>query len=473
MKDFISVSASSFSQFLSEITAQKKETSNTLVVSFAVPLQNFDLEKKLDYFVKLYECSFYYELPEKGYSFLALDEIFTISENGQRRFVATGKKIQEWKNNLITNWKTLKINKVPVFVGGMKFTIEHSDTDWKDFNDSTWFIPEILLLKEHDHIYLLFFTLLPPKTSIEKVVERYRTKLESIINNEEKPDDSYHPKLTNTMGSSPKDKKKWKILLDQALEKIHENNLSKVVLSRKVEMVLASELNMSYAMQSLRNYYPDCCLYIYHRGKSSFFGATPEMLALFSKNKIELIAMAGSARRGKTEKEDLQEEKELIKSQKNLNEHKYVVDDIKNSISNFTSNFSCSINPIVKKLTNIQHLSSNISADINPGVTLMNLLKEIHPTPAVCGYPRESALNFIKKSESHQRGLYSGIIGWFNLTDEGEFAVAIRSALTYNNKLIAYVGGGIVEGSDPEDEFEETEMKLKAITSLFINENKN
>jgi menaquinone-specific isochorismate synthase len=355
----------------------------------------------------------------------------------------------------------------------MKFNVEHSDDAWKDFNDSAWFVPEILLIKEQDYTYLLFFTLLPPKTSKEKILKKYKSKLESIINTEEKPHNSYHPKVTNITGSSPKDKKKWKILVDKALEKIHENNLSKVVLSREVEMVLAGELNMNYVMNNLRNYYPDCCLYIYHRGKSSFFGATPEMLAVFSKNKIEFNAMAGSAPRGKSEKEDLEQEKGLINSQKNLNEHKYVVEEIKNSISDLTSNISYPENPIIKKLANIQHLSSNITANINPGVTLMNLLKEVHPTPAVCGYPKESALHFIKKSESHQRGLYSGIIGWFNFEDDGEFAVAIRSALTYNNKLMAYVGGGIVEGSDPEEEFEETELKLKPINSLFINENKS
>jgi menaquinone-specific isochorismate synthase len=97
----------------------------------------------------------------------------------------------------------------------------------------------------------------------------------------------------------------------------------------------------------------------------------------------------------------------------------------------------------------------------------MEILSELHPTPAVCGYPKETALNLIKKIENQRRGLYSGIIGWFNPNNEGEFAVAIRSAVTYGNKLIAYAGSGIVEGSEPDAEFEETEMKLKPILSLF------
>jgi len=98
---------------------------------------------------------------------------------------------------------------------------------------------------------------------------------------------------------------------------------------------------------------------------------------------------------------------------------------------------------------------------------MLHLLKELFPTPAVCGLPKETASHLIKKMESYRRGLYSGIIGWFNFNDEGEFAVAIRSALSTNNKLHAFAGCGIVEDSDPESEYKETELKLKTIMSLF------
>ena len=125
----------------------------------------------------------------------------------------------------------------------------------------------------------------------------------------------------------------------------------------------------------------------------------------------------------------------------------------------------------IKKLNNIQHISTSISAKMNSNNTPLNIIKELSPTPAVCGIPKEVSLNLIKKLENYYRGLYSGIIGWFNFNDEGEFAVAIRSALTYGNKLIAFAGSGIVEKSDPDLEYEETELKLKPILSIF-NENK-
>ena len=139
----------------------------------------------------------------------------------------------------------------------------------------------------------------------------------------------------------------------------------------------------------------------------------------------------------------------------------------KSVIDNFGENITLSERPSVKRLKNIQHLLTKIAGDLKPDTSAMNILRELHPTPAVCGFPKDAALNLIKKIENQRRGLYSGIIGWFNLNNEGEFAVAIRSAVTYGNKLVAFAGSGIVEGSEPDAEFEETEMKLKPILSLF------
>ncbi|MGE5438824.1 MAG: chorismate-binding protein, partial [Bacteroidota bacterium] len=101
------------------------------------------------------------------------------------------------------------------------------------------------------------------------------------------------------------------------------------------------------------------------------------------------------------------------------------------------------------------------------------IMEGLHPTPAVCGVPQADAMNVIKKMEDYHRGMYAGIVGWFNFKKEGEFAVAIRSALLKGRKLYAFAGGGIVEGSDPAAEYKETELKLKPILALFDNENKS
>ncbi len=98
------------------------------------------------------------------------------------------------------------------------------------------------------------------------------------------------------------------------------------------------------------------------------------------------------------------------------------------------------------------------------------LINSIFPTPAICGIPTRQSLNELKTLEGFDRGLYSGIVGSFNLSGDAEFFVAIRSALVSENKLTAFAGCGIVEESNPVEEYTETDLKLQPIISLFSNE---
>ena len=98
---------------------------------------------------------------------------------------------------------------------------------------------------------------------------------------------------------------------------------------------------------------------------------------------------------------------------------------------------------------------------------MFKIISSLFPTPAVCGIPKDLSLKMIEKSEDFDRGLFSGAVGWFNADNYGEFFVTIRSALIKEDKLYAYAGCGIVEGSDPKEEYEESILKLKPILSLF------
>jgi menaquinone-specific isochorismate synthase len=223
-------------------------------------------------------------------------------------------------------------------------------------------------------------------------------------------------------------------------------------------------------LKNLANNYPRCYIFAYAKNESIFFGASPEKLAKISDGWVEADALAGSTPRGKDRAEDEKLAGELLRSSKNLNEQNAVVEFITNSFSSFTEQIFFDEKPKIRKLSNIQHLWTPIKAKLKPGNTIFSILKEIHPTPAICGVPWTSALDFIRATEGYNRGLYAGIIGWFNFEQQGEFAVSIRSALLKNTELYAFAGCGIVEGSDPEQEFEETELKLKPILSLFDNE---
>lgn len=472
MDKIISDSISAFEKFLNDLKIDSKANgSQSELVNFIYLIDGLTEKINLNNSLKSFERSFYYEKPSEDYMVVGLDEAFKISENGETRFMATEKKINELKPSVISNWESSKPLNIPFFVGAMKFLPERAEDNWNEFDDSTWFVPEVMFFSNNQKNFLIFNMSFTSSNQIIKIKERIKKKLESLFDQTEK--EIVQAKIKSISGNSPKEKKKWKGFVTQALENILENNIDKVVLSRRIEIELNSEPNLDYLVGSLKAGYQRCSIFCYHHGKSNFFGASPERLALFSAGRIMIEVLAGSAPRGKDETEDSSIEKNVLMSEKNIREHNFVVEYIKNVLTPIANNLKIENSLSAKKLPNIQHISTLFQASLKKDETLFSTLKEIFPTPAVCGVPRENSIHIIKKLEEQKRGLYSGMLGWFNLLGEAEFVISLRSALQINQKVYAYAGSGIVQDSEPEDEYKETELKFHTILSLFNNENKS
>ncbi len=472
MEEFILNKADLLSEFLSKNINNSKKSDSNILFSFAFKQDHFSIGDNVEYFFKYFEKSFYFKKPAENSEILGLESALTLSENSDSRFVTTEKKVKEWKSRFVNNWDEFDSVIFPLFVGGMKFTNERKEGDWQDFDDSDWFVPEFIFYKNEDKSFLIYNFVYSGNISSEILVEKFKNKLNKILSFTENKNKT-EVKITNIIGASPKEKKKWKNLVSECLDNIQDEKIDKIVLSRKVEITLSSDPSFRDILQNLSNRYPLCYIFVFHHGKSTFFGATPEKLAKFNNGKLEIDALAGSARRGKDPEEDLEIETDLLKDKKNLNEHNFVIDYIKQAIAGLTVDAKFEEKCKIRKLENIQHLWTPITAELKSENSMLNILKELYPTPAICGMPKDSALSLIKRIEGYKRGLYSGVIGWFNFDDAGEFVVAIRSALTIGNKVFAFAGGGIVENSDPDSEYRETELKLKTIMALFENENKN
>jgi menaquinone-specific isochorismate synthase len=121
-------------------------------------------------------------------------------------------------------------------------------------------------------------------------------------------------------------------------------------------------------------------------------------------------------------------------------------------------------------LANVQHLRTRIEAEVGEAIHLLDILPDMHPTPAVGGSPREAAVPCIAELEQLERGLYAGVVGWFNHLNEGEMVVGIRSAFIEGQTARLHAGAGIVEGSDPEKEMRETDIKLRALLDVLTGE---
>jgi menaquinone-specific isochorismate synthase len=469
MKDNIfTSSASSFAEFLEKNEKLIKSHQGQSLISYIFPAGEYEIFSRINNLRKRQEILFYSEKPSENKFFLGVNSILTLTEKGEKRFSSLEKKIKEAGESYVSNRRDYDIS-APLFMGGMKFTVEHSDDYWKDFEDSTWFIPELIYIKNNGVYYFIFNCLTSSKMRTESLI----SKLENVLKvffSDASNEETKELRILQRTGSDPKDKKKWKNQVTGVLEKIKDGGLEKVVLSRKVELTFTSNISAETVLRSLLNNYPECTLFLFHIGRSSFVGASPETLARINGSEMILEILAGSADRGKDSKEDENIENDILKSDKNLAEHRIVVDYIKENLQKIVGNMEVS-EPGIKKLHNIQHLKSEIRLNLNEHISFLNVIGKIHPTPAVCGSPQDTALNYIKKTEPHQRGLYAGLIGWLNLHNEGEFVLAIRSALATGNKLIAYAGCGIVNGSSPDEEYKETELKLKPFLTIFNNEN--
>lgn len=255
----------------------------------------------------------------------------------------------------------------------------------------------------------------------------------------------------------------------QALDAIHAGDFEKIVLARGIELEADRAWQPLDALNRLRERFGSCFTFSFGGGGGrSFIGATPERLLQIRGGRLLTEAIAGSAPRGKSASEDARHAGALLESEKDLHEHACVRDSILRRLEKVGIEGIPDQGPRLLPLANVQHLHTPIHAQVDDSVHLLDVVSELHPTPAVGGTPRERAVQRIRELEQIDRGLYAGVVGWFNHLNEGEMVVGIRSALIDGDRAKLYAGAGIVEASVPEREAHETELKLHALLDVLV-----
>jgi len=397
----------------------------------------------------------YWEKPSSEYSFLAISSLILASSNKYD------------PSNILHNWGEFSDLPIPLIIKTKKFPINKNSKIWNDFNDVDY-IPNLVILQSHAKTYLIanFFNI----SDYEKIV----AMLDLISENGNETKNLFLEKaeLEKADVTNEEDFIDWENNINEYLKHIRNENVKKAVLSKFVCNQIKS-FDLDIVITSLSKKYKDCYIFVLFEKDSIFFGASPEKLFSLKDKLLETEALAGSIARGSNKTLDDKLASELLKDNKNLAEHKNVVDYITENLEGFVDTIEIDIMPRIKKLNNIQHLWTPIKAHIKDSVSIDELVNQLYPTSAICGYPKKAALKIISETEKYDRGLYSGLIGWYNQIDEADFCVAIRSGLIKNISLYAFAGCGIVRGSDAESEYQETKLKLKPILSLFNHENSN
>lgn len=253
-----------------------------------------------------------------------------------------------------------------------------------------------------------------------------------------------------------------------ALDCISRGELEKVVIARSCTVSSHDPFDPSLVLGNLRKNYPSCFIFAASRSGISFLGATPERLLALRGDEIHSGPLAGSIPRDSDPAKDEALARTLIESKKEQAEHAVVVRAIKNALEPFCSELNVPEAPEILKLADIQHLYTPIQGRLAASKSILDILGQLHPTPAVAGSPHERAMKWLAENEGLERGWYAGPIGWMNDRGEGDFAIALRAALLRNHEAHLNAGAGIVDGSVPESEFAETRLKMRAALSAIL-----
>jgi isochorismate synthase len=250
-----------------------------------------------------------------------------------------------------------------------------------------------------------------------------------------------------------------------AVERIRAGELRKVVLARTMELVAGRELDPRQLLWRLRAAEPHGYSFAVpiDSGAAVMVGASPELLVSRFGREVRANPLAGSAPRFGDAAKDTASAERLQASAKDGEEHRIVVEAIATALGPVCESLTWDPEPVLLETANVWHLSTRFSGTLKePTPHALELVRLLHPTPAVCGDPRDAAMALIRSLEPVPRGAYAGAVGWMDANGDGTWAIALRCARLKGDVARLYAGAGIVADSDPASELDETERKFRA-----------
>ncbi|MER2473391.1 isochorismate synthase [Photorhabdus laumondii] len=247
------------------------------------------------------------------------------------------------------------------------------------------------------------------------------------------------------------------------LDLFETTELSKVVLSRVIELDMEKEICFQTLLKNLLLANPKAYTFaanIDDRG-TKLIGASPELLVAKTGNRIISNPLAGSRPLSPIKSENNLARQSLLTTAKDLHEHRSVVEEVERVMSHYCDNLYTPMIPSVIETQSMLHLSTLLEGYVlDPTLSVLQVATKLHPTPAVCGYPREKAYKTIRNLECFERGYFTGMLGWCDSRGNGEWVVTIRCAEVQKRQLRIFAGAGIVDQSIPQSELEETDAKM-------------
>ncbi|CAM3769902.1 isochorismate synthase MenF [Mesobacillus zeae] len=378
---------------------------------------------------------------------------FTKTEKEWNRFIETAVILDEYKTS----------GTGPLMFGGFSFDPLKEKTGlWSKFSDSHFHVPKYMLTVAGGQAYFtsnVICTQHDDADLYEKVLQERQ-----IILLAQKQPVLPMPALQEVIEIAPEE---WKESVSELVRELKDSPLKKVVLARELRLRFSKAAEAESVLFRLLKEQQGSFIFAFESNGDCFIGATPERLVKKEGNSVFSACLAGSIGRGADSDSDEKLGRSLLEDQKNLIEHQYVVDMIREAMEETCDEVIIPATPQLMKMKYIQHLYTPVIGKNRRGTPIFSLVDRLHPTPALGGLPKKLAVEKIREMERLDRGYYAAPLGWLDHNGNGEFAVAIRSALLQGEEASLFAGCGIVADSDADSEYRETSIKFRPMLNAF------
>ena len=410
---------------------------------------------------------FCWEQPDRDFALAGMGVAREASGRGARRFAEVARTAGEtWRDAIIDEPRGLPAGAGPVWLGGFAFDPEGGGSaTWSSFEPGSLFLPEVSICQRGEDSFLTVNAVVGPGDDAERRAAELGARLSGLRTDAALPLIDPHPTGRPTIRSA-RPPRTFEDAVEKATARISEGEMQKVVLAREVIVSAASAHDPAPIFGAMREQFPACFCFCAGTPEAAFIGASPELLVRRSGAGVSTVALAGSTRRSSDPAVDDHLGERLLRSDKDRREHRIVAERIVRRLRPHAVWVETGPEPAIVKVANIQHLATPVIAQLAEPRSAIELAGMLHPTPAVGGEPWPAAAAAMTALEELDRGWYAAPVGWMDSTEDGEFCVALRSALLRDRDAHLFAGVGVVAGSDPEAELAETEVKLQAMLPL-------
>ena len=403
----------------------------------------------------------FWEQPARRMSLAALGSVHTLLAGGRDRFAAMSAALADLRARTLHHaWQGA--DRAPLLIGGFSFA---PASGWPGFPAGRLVLPELSLIRRPAGASWVAAAPVAADDDPNRLADCLIERIESEAGRVRSP---IRPGSRDRRAADALDlgDPAFAETARAATKEIAAGGLSKVVPARR--WTTAHRPRLGSFLAALREHFTDCAVFAFAEGDGIFCGAAPELLARVEGVSVSTVALAGTAPRGADAAGDAAIADRLRRDPKQTEEHGFVLSEIRRRLAKGGFALLPPEPTGVMRLPGLQHLATPVAAAAPVRCGVLDVAGALHPTPATAGLPTGAALEWIRAHEGFDRGWFAGPVGFCDLAGQGEFHVALRSALLGREGSALFAGAGVVAASDPLREMEETELKLRSLLPWLL-----